>query len=98
MAEDRSRPRRRMMVHGLTPARKAERSSPASAAHPVAPFLVGHGYDIHRLERIAGNKKLVLAGVVVSDELAPVAHSDGDVVFHALVDAILGGLGQGDIG
>jgi 2-C-methyl-D-erythritol 2,4-cyclodiphosphate synthase len=87
-----------MMVHGLTPARQAGHSSPAGAPQPVAPFLVGHGYDIHRLERVTANKKLVLAGVVVSEEMAPVAHSDGDVVFHALVDAILGALGQGDIG
>jgi 2-C-methyl-D-erythritol 2,4-cyclodiphosphate synthase len=86
------------MVHGLTPARKDSPSSTAKPARPVAPFLVGHGYDIHRLQPAADARKLILAGVVVSDELAPVAHSDGDVIFHALVDAILGALGQGDIG
>ena len=57
--------------------------------------LVGHGYDVHRLQ--AGGK-LVLAGVVVSEEMSPIAHSDGDVVLHALVDALLGAMGKGDIG
>jgi 2-C-methyl-D-erythritol 2,4-cyclodiphosphate synthase len=99
MADESSqRRRRRIMVQGLTPSRK-QTSAPASqASAPVAPFLVGHGYDIHRLERATGEKPLILAGVVVSDEWAPIAHSDGDVVFHSLVDAILGALGQGDIG
>ena len=59
------------------------------------PFRVGHGYDIHRLRH---HGQLVLGGVVVADGISPVAHSDGDVVIHALVDAILGALGLGDIG
>lgn len=59
------------------------------------PYLVGQGHDIHRLQ--AGGR-LVLAGVVVSSEMSPVAHSDGDVVYHALVDALLGAVGRGDIG
>src|SRR5687768_11044703 len=58
-------------------------------------FRVGHGYDLHRLQ-IGG--RLMLAGVEVSTEISPIAHSDGDVVLHALVDAILGALGLGDIG
>ncbi len=58
-------------------------------------FRIGHGYDIHRLQ--AGGK-LVLAGVVVSEEISPIAHSDGDVVIHAAVDALLGAMGWGDIG
>lgn len=56
---------------------------------------IGHGYDIHR---IAGGGRLVLAGVVVSQEMSAIAHSDGDVAIHALVDAILGAMGWGDIG
>jgi len=95
---DSPQPRRRMMVHGLTPARKASVTSSApSSNRPTASFLIGHGYDIHRLEK-REEGKLVLAGVIVSDEIAPIAHSDGDVVYHALCDAMLGALGQGDIG
>lgn len=56
---------------------------------------IGHGYDLHRL-RPGG--RLVLGGVVVSEEISPVAHSDGDVVLHAIVDALLGAIGAGDIG
>ena len=56
---------------------------------------VGHGYDIHKLQP---GGQLVLAGVVVSQEISPVAHSDGDVVIHAIVDALLGAMGWGDIG
>lgn len=59
------------------------------------PFRIGHGYDIHRLKT---GGRMVLAGVVVSNDLSPDAYSDGDVVFHALVDAILGAIGAGDIG
>jgi 2-C-methyl-D-erythritol 2,4-cyclodiphosphate synthase len=60
-----------------------------------APFRIGHGYDIHRLQT---GGKLMLCGVVVSKEMSPIAHSDGDVAYHALVDAILGAMGFGDIG
>jgi 2-C-methyl-D-erythritol 2,4-cyclodiphosphate synthase len=62
---------------------------------PLPTFRIGHGYDLHRLQP---GGRLMLAGVEVSTEISPVAHSDGDVVLHALVDAILGALGQGDIG
>lgn len=58
-------------------------------------YRIGHGYDIHRLR--AGGQ-LVLGGVVVSRELSAEAYSDGDVVIHAVVDALLGALGRGDIG
>ena len=56
---------------------------------------IGHGYDIHRLQE---GGKLILAGVEVAQDISPVAHSDGDVVFHAVVDALLGAIGKGDIG
>jgi 2-C-methyl-D-erythritol 2,4-cyclodiphosphate synthase len=59
------------------------------------PFRIGHGYDLHRLQ--AGGR-LMLGGVAVASDLSPVAHSDGDVVLHALVDALLGAMGWGDIG
>ena len=59
------------------------------------PFRIGHGYDIHRLQP---GGRLVLGGVTVAEDVSPVAHSDGDVVVHALVDALLGAMGWGDIG
>jgi 2-C-methyl-D-erythritol 2,4-cyclodiphosphate synthase len=58
-------------------------------------YRIGHGYDLHRLQP---GGQLVLGGVVVSEQMSPVAHSDGDVVLHAVVDALLGALGLGDIG
>src|SRR5687767_15285935 len=56
---------------------------------------IGHGYDLHRLEP---GGPLVLGGVVVASDVSPIAHSDGDVVLHAVVDALLGAMGWGDIG
>src|ERR1700679_2406204 len=58
-------------------------------------FRIGHGYDLHRLQP---GGKLMLGGIEVADTLSPIAHSDGDVVLHALVDALLGAMGWGDIG
>jgi len=56
---------------------------------------IGHGYDLHRLKT---GGTLILGGVIISHDISPVAHSDGDVVLHALVDALMGALGLGDIG
>ena len=56
---------------------------------------IGFGNDIHRL--VEGHK-LILAGVHVPAPFGELAHSDGDVVYHALMDAILGALALGDIG
>ncbi|CAG0965568.1 2-C-methyl-D-erythritol 2,4-cyclodiphosphate synthase [Phycisphaerales bacterium] len=64
-------------------------------------FLVGHGYDLHRLEFHAPGgpaRPLVLGGVKFPHNRGPVAHSDGDALYHAVTDAILGALGQPDIG
>src|SRR5580704_17172429 len=55
----------------------------------------GIGYDLHRL---AEGRKLVLAGIEIPFEKGPVGHSDGDVLCHALCDAILGAGAMGDIG
>jgi 2-C-methyl-D-erythritol 2,4-cyclodiphosphate synthase len=55
----------------------------------------GIGYDIHRIE--AGNG-LFLGGIKVSDTLRFVAHSDGDLLIHALIDSLLGAVGEKDIG
>ena len=56
---------------------------------------IGHGYDVHKF---APERDLILAGVKIDYELGMLAHSDGDVVIHALIDALLGAAGQGDIG
>ncbi len=56
---------------------------------------VGTGYDVHRLE---DGRKLVLGGVEVPAGFGPVAHSDGDVLCHAVMDALLGAAALGDIG
>lgn len=57
--------------------------------------MVGFGFDVHRL---AEGQTLVLAGVEIPSPIGTVAHSDGDVIFHALVDALLGAIALGDIG
>ena len=56
---------------------------------------IGHGYDAHRF---CENKPLVIGGVHIESELGLLAHSDGDVLVHALCDAILGAAGERDIG
>ncbi|MFM8473731.1 MAG: 2-C-methyl-D-erythritol 2,4-cyclodiphosphate synthase [Candidatus Kapaibacterium sp.] len=57
--------------------------------------MTGFGYDVHRL---AAGESLVLGGVPIASDFGTVAHSDGDVVLHALCDALLGAAGLGDIG
>ena len=56
---------------------------------------IGIGTDIHRL--VMG-RKLIIAGVEIPSDVGELAHSDGDVLYHALSDAILGALALGDIG
>lgn len=58
-------------------------------------FRTGNGYDVHRL---AEGLPLVLGGVKIPHTKGCVAHSDGDVLIHALCDALLGALALGDIG
>lgn len=62
---------------------------------PPAPIRVGTGYDVHRL---ADGEELWLCGVRIDHPRGLSGHSDADVAIHALVDAVLGALGQGDIG
>lgn len=59
---------------------------------------IGHGYDIHRLESNAQKNCIILGGVEIPYEKSFVAHSDGDVLIHALIDALLGAAALGDIG
>ena len=56
---------------------------------------IGHGYDVHAFGE---GEFIVLGGETIAHDYGLVAHSDGDVVLHALSDAILGALGLGDIG
>jgi len=56
---------------------------------------VGLGYDVHQL---AAGRKLIIGGVEIPHEKGPVAHSDGDVLIHAICDALLGAAGLRDIG
>jgi 2-C-methyl-D-erythritol 2,4-cyclodiphosphate synthase len=56
---------------------------------------IGHGYDVHQL--VTG-RKLILGGVEVPYAKGLLGHSDADVLLHAICDAILGAIGEGDIG
>jgi 2-C-methyl-D-erythritol 2,4-cyclodiphosphate synthase len=58
-------------------------------------FRIGHGYDVHKF---GGDKPLILGGVLFEGEQGLLAHSDGDVVLHAVCDALLGAIAKGDIG
>ena len=56
---------------------------------------IGFGCDIHAF---GGNSPLILAGVTIPFKYGLIAHSDGDVILHALIDALLGSIAMGDIG
>ena len=56
---------------------------------------IGIGYDLHRL---AAGRPLVLGGVAIPHDRGLLGHSDGDALIHALIDALLGAAGEGDIG
>ncbi|MGL4425456.1 MAG: 2-C-methyl-D-erythritol 2,4-cyclodiphosphate synthase [Cetobacterium sp.] len=56
---------------------------------------IGNGYDVHRLVE---GRKLVLGGVEIPHKKGVLGHSDGDVLIHAIMDALLGALALGDIG
>ncbi|MCB1841674.1 MAG: 2-C-methyl-D-erythritol 2,4-cyclodiphosphate synthase [Halioglobus sp.] len=65
----------------------------SASATPV--FRVGHGYDVHRF---GDGDAIVLGGERIPHGRGLIAHSDGDVLIHAVCDALLGALGEGDIG
>ncbi len=56
---------------------------------------IGIGYDVHRLEK---GRKMILGGVEIPYEKGLLGHSDADVLVHAVMDAILGAIGLGDVG
>lgn len=58
-------------------------------------FRIGHGYDVHRLVE---GRPLILGGVRIPFEKGLLGHSDADCLLHAIMDAVLGALGLGDIG
>jgi 2-C-methyl-D-erythritol 2,4-cyclodiphosphate synthase len=62
---------------------------------------IGHGYDLHRLEPRppeGRGRAMIVGGVKLEHDRGPVAHSDGDVLYHALTDALLGAICGPDIG
>jgi len=61
----------------------------------LPPYRIGHGYDVHRFGE---GDSIVLGGVKIPHHSGFIAHSDGDVLIHALCDALLGGIAAGDIG
>ena len=67
----------------------------AAGSSQVPALRIGNGYDLHRL--VAG-RPLILGGVRIPFEKGLEAHSDGDVICHAVTDAVLGAAGAGDIG
>lgn len=58
-------------------------------------FRTGLGFDVHRF---APDRRLVLAGVEIPHEVGLLGHSDADVITHAVMDAVLGAMGESDIG
>jgi 2-C-methyl-D-erythritol 2,4-cyclodiphosphate synthase len=58
-------------------------------------FRIGQGFDVHRFRR---GRKLVLGGIEIPHRAGLMGHSDADVLLHALINAVLGAMGEGDIG
>lgn len=56
---------------------------------------IGNGFDVHRF---SPDRKLILGGIEIDHESGLQGHSDADVLLHAIMDALLGAIGQGDIG
>ncbi|XP_058772965.1 2-C-methyl-D-erythritol 2,4-cyclodiphosphate synthase, chloroplastic [Vicia villosa] len=81
----------------VTPTTSVEIDKSPISATPskVLPFRVGHGFDLHRLEP---GYPLIIGGINIPHDRGCEAHSDGDVLLHCVVDAILGALGLPDIG
>ena len=87
---------RLVTAEGAEENRKLTTKADFDALDKALPRLrVGHGYDAHRL---AEGRRLVLCGVEIENDRGLDGHSDADVAVHALMDALLGALGEGDIG
>jgi len=59
---------------------------------------IGHGFDVHRFGEQQTNAEITIGGVKIASDRPLLAHSDGDVLIHALCDALLGAAAMGDIG
>tara|TARA_Y100000992_G_scaffold20752_1_gene11953 strand:+ start:432 stop:914 length:483 start_codon:yes stop_codon:yes gene_type:complete len=62
----------------------------------VSKLRIGQGFDAHKI--IKGPKEFILGGISIDSEYEVVAHSDGDIICHAIIDALLGACKMGDIG
>lgn len=88
--------RKRGRIHFSGKPRAVRRARSKNGSDPIFRVMrVGQGFDLHRLEPGDG---VTLGGVRIACEWKVVAHSDGDVLIHALCDALLGAAGLGDIG
>lgn len=90
-----------------TPSDYTARMPPPHGSRSDSDARIGHGYDLHRLEPLppAGRGRPLIVGGIALDPpivnaapVGPVGHSDADALFHAITDALLGALGQPDIG
>lgn len=59
---------------------------------------IGHGFDVHRFGEVQTDAEITIGGVKIASDRPLLAHSDGDVLIHALCDALLGAAAMGDIG
>ncbi|XP_027080179.1 2-C-methyl-D-erythritol 2,4-cyclodiphosphate synthase, chloroplastic [Coffea arabica] len=84
-----------LVVSATSAAVEADPHVTTAASSKSLPFRVGHGFDLHRLEP---GYPLIIGGINIPHERGCEAHSDGDVLLHCVVDAILGALGLPDIG
>uniref|UniRef100_A0A5B7BGI4 2-C-methyl-D-erythritol 2,4-cyclodiphosphate synthase n=1 Tax=Davidia involucrata TaxID=16924 RepID=A0A5B7BGI4_DAVIN len=89
------RPLPAVAAAATTNAVEVEQQTSAATPSKALPFRVGHGFDLHRLEP---GYPLIIGGINIPHDRGCEAHSDGDVLLHCVVDAILGALGLPDIG
>ncbi|XP_042480103.1 2-C-methyl-D-erythritol 2,4-cyclodiphosphate synthase, chloroplastic-like [Macadamia integrifolia] len=84
-----------LIVSATAAAIEVEEVTTARNSSKILPIRVGHGFDLHRLEP---GYPLIIGGINIPHDRGCEAHSDGDVLLHCVVDAILGALGLPDIG
>ncbi len=76
-----------------------DKTSDTDTHTAALPFRIGHGYDVHRFaDQAEADAQITLGGVKIAHSKKLLAHSDGDVLIHALCDALLGAIAEGDIG